>query len=109
MTDAIEPYLQCVLHYRRIQNVHNGMRWFDIKRMGLSITHKIGTYGTKTLQTLDSRYAIQIPTEVLSTGFTPNPRYNNDEYSKVNILSKAKGKSAADKPSIKAELVPSYK
>lgn len=75
VTAEIEPYLQCVLHYRRIQNVHNGMRWFDIKRMGLSITHNIGTQGNKTLESLDSRYAIQIPTEVLSTGFTPNPRY----------------------------------
>ncbi len=109
VTAEIEPYLQCVLHYRRIQNVHNGMRWFDIKRMGLSISHKIGTYGTKVLQTLDSRYAIQIPTEVLSTGFTPNPRYNNDEYIKAKALVGTKGVSSANKVSIKSELIPSYK
>lgn len=99
VTAENEPYLQCVMHYRRIQNVHNGMRWFDIKRYGLSITHNIGTSGTKTLQSLDPRYAIQIPTEVLSTGFTPNPRYT------VSSATKVKGQSAANKPSIKSELV----
>ncbi|MBR5101756.1 MAG: RagB/SusD family nutrient uptake outer membrane protein, partial [Muribaculaceae bacterium] len=60
VTEAIEPYLQCVQHYRRIETVHTGKRWFDIKRYGLELTHKIGASRTETLKTLDPRYAIQI-------------------------------------------------
>jgi len=74
LTDAIEPYLQCIQHFRRIQMVHMGNRWFDIKRFGFSITHKIGIDGVKTLQVLDPRYAIQIPNEVIGAGMESNPR-----------------------------------
>lgn len=27
--------LQCIQHFRRIETIHTGMRWFDIKRFGL--------------------------------------------------------------------------
>ena len=74
LTADITPYVQCVQHFRRIDQVHTGMRWFDIKRLGLEITHKIGRNGVDKLVTLDKRYAIQIPTEVLSAGVEPNPR-----------------------------------
>ena len=74
LTEEMIPYLQCIQHYRRIETIHNGMRWFDIKRYGLSFTHKIGKNRVERLYTLDPRYAIQIPSEVLSAGFTENPR-----------------------------------
>lgn len=74
LTEAMMPYMQCIQHLRRIETVHTGMRWFDIKRLGLSITHKIGRDQVKTLETLDARYAIQIPSEVLSAGVEPNKR-----------------------------------
>jgi len=74
LTDDIEPYLQCVQHFRRIQNVHLGTRWLDIKRFGFSITHKIGISDTKTLEVLDPRYAIQIPDEVIGAGLEANER-----------------------------------
>ena len=74
VTEEMIPYLQCIQHYRRIETIHNGMRWFDIKRYGLSFTHKIGKNRVERLHTLDPRYAIQIPSEVLSAGFTENPR-----------------------------------
>ncbi len=74
LTAEMEPYMQCIQHLRRIETIHNGMRWFDIKRLGLSITHKIGRDEVKTLKTLDPRYAIQIPSEVLSAGLEANPR-----------------------------------
>ena len=74
LTNEIEPYLQCVQHFRRIQFVHMGNRWFDIKRYGFSITHKMGISDSYTLEVLDPRYAIQIPNEVVGAGLTPNPR-----------------------------------
>lgn len=71
------PYLQCVQHFRRMELVHTGMRWLDIKRFGLSFTHTYRsgdeTY-TETLQTLDPRYAIQIPYQTLVAGMEPSRR-----------------------------------
>ena len=77
VTDEIEPYLQCVQHFRRIQLVHMGNRWFDIKRFGFTIEHKMGISDVYTLQVLDPRYAIQIPSEVIGAGLAPNPRSTN--------------------------------
>ena len=74
LTREKEPYLQCVQHFRRIQMSQMGNRWFDIKRFGFSIQHKMGTDAVYTLQVLDPRYAIQIPSEVIGAGLAPNPR-----------------------------------
>ena len=74
MTPEIEPYMQCLQHFRRIQMIHMGNRWFDIKRFGFSITHKMGISDVYTLQVLDPRYAIQIPNEVIGAGLKPNER-----------------------------------
>lgn len=74
VTPEIERVLQCVQHFRRIETVHTGMRWFDIKRFGLEITHKIGKDRVETLTKFDPRRAIQIPVDVLSAGFEPNKR-----------------------------------
>jgi len=74
MTEEIEPYMQCLQHFRRIQLIHMGNRWFDIKRFGFSITHKMGISNVYTLETLDPRYAIQIPNEVIGAGLEPNSR-----------------------------------
>ena len=74
VTEEILPFLQCVQHFRRIETVHTGQRWFDIKRFGLEIPRKIGPTGTDLLEMNDLRKAIQIPNEVLSVGFEPNDR-----------------------------------
>lgn len=75
VTDAIEPLLQCIQHFRRIVTVHNGMRFFDIKRLGLEITHVIGKDArTETLGVFDPRKALQIPNEVIAAGLEPNNR-----------------------------------
>ena len=87
MTDEIEPYMQCVQHFRRIQLVHMGNRWFDIKRFGFSITHDMGISDSYTLQVLDPRYAIQIPNEVIGAGLEPNPRVTNTAESSYVINS----------------------
>lgn len=75
VTDAIEPLLQCIQHFRRIVTVHNGMRFFDIKRLGLEIKHVIGKEArTETLGVFDPRKALQIPNEVIAAGLEPNNR-----------------------------------
>jgi hypothetical protein len=78
-----DNFLQCVLHFRRIETTHLGLRWFDIKRMGIVIYRRnIGrTTGsdifqetTDILKLDDPRRAVQIPPEVISAGMTPTPR-----------------------------------
>lgn len=83
LTSDLEPFLQCVQHFRRIETIHTGMRWFDIKRFGIEITHKIGKERVETLTKLDPRKAIQIPTDVLSAGFEPNQRIPNTGISEI--------------------------
>ena len=51
------------------------MRFFDIKRLGLEITHVIGKDArTETLGVFDPRKALQIPNEVIAAGLEPNNR-----------------------------------
>lgn len=77
-TEAIMPVLQCIQHLRRIETIHKGMRFLDIKRFGIEIAHKIGNniapaYHTMDYLTLDDpRRAVQIPAEVVAAGMEPN-------------------------------------
>lgn len=70
----IKPIIDCVLHFRRIETIYDGLRWFDIKRYGIEIEHAIGKTEVKTLKWNDLRRAIQIPDEVISAGLSPNKR-----------------------------------
>lgn len=87
LTEAMMPYMQCVQHYRRIETVHLGMRWFDIKRLGLALTHYYGRFKEKhVLNTLDEHYAIQIPSEVQMAGLEPNTRSEDETVNAGEIV-----------------------
>jgi len=64
----------CCLHFRRIENIHDGWRWMDLKRYGIEISHIVGTNPADVLTWDDDRRAIQLPQTVLVAGMTPNPR-----------------------------------
>ena len=82
-----EPMLQCVLHFKRIENAAQGLRWFDIKRYGIEIWRRtlreepsvsyVG-YAPDRLDDVltvdDPRRAVQLPEEVISAGMEKNPR-----------------------------------
>ena len=74
VNDRMIPWLQCVQHFRRIETVHKGDRWFDIKRYGIELTHRIGTNRVETLTLNDKRRAIQLPYEVWIAGLEKNVR-----------------------------------
>ena len=75
ISDSQLPYIWCVLHFRRIETLHDGLRWFDIKRYGIELTHEIGyPVVKKRLVWNDDRRAIQLPQEALDGGQTANPR-----------------------------------
>ena len=75
ISDDKLPYIWCVLHFRRIETLHDGMRWFDIKRYGIELTHEVGYPVTKyRLIWNDDRRAIQLPQEAIIGGQKANPR-----------------------------------
>ncbi|MGE8242555.1 MAG: RagB/SusD family nutrient uptake outer membrane protein, partial [Sphingobacterium sp.] len=77
-----ENMLQALLYIRRIETLHMGLRWFDIKRYGIEIERRVISSGTTVasvetatkLVARDKRQALQIPSEVIAAGLTPNPR-----------------------------------
>lgn len=67
-------FIHCVLHFRRCETMHQGLRWFDIKRYGLEVVHPIDGENDLVLKSDDLRKAVQIPDAVISAGLVPNPR-----------------------------------
>lgn len=76
LSDEKLPFINCVLHFRRIETVFDGYRWFDLKRYGIEFSHKIGRTRVETMTKLDPRRALQIPAEVISAGMEPNNRFS---------------------------------
>lgn len=78
VTEEMKPYLWCVLHFRRIETVCTGLRWFDIKRYGIEVTHVTGhrdaANTTDVLVWNDPRRAFQVPIEAISAGLQPTDR-----------------------------------
>ena len=68
------PFVHCALHLRRLEGLHDGLRWHDIKRYGIEIEHVQGKDPARILVWNDDRRAIQLPQEVIMAGLTANPR-----------------------------------
>lgn len=85
------PYIWCVLHFRRIETLHDGMRWFDIKRYGIELTHAMsnGNDGVDSIRLTwdDDRRAMQLPQEVLLAGQQANPRVNIGTRAGASLIS----------------------
>lgn len=79
ITDKVqENLIHCILHARRLTTLHEGLRWQDIKRYGITVYRRFinDTEITVTdeLTPDDPRRAIQIPKDVIAAGMEPNPR-----------------------------------
>ena len=75
VTTEQKPFVDCVLHFRRLDRIFEGHRWFDIKRYGIELEHVIGHGASHVKLTYDDdRRAIQIPSDVVGAGVEPNPR-----------------------------------
>ena len=72
--DDSKKLLWCCLHFRRIETIHDGWRWMDIKRYGIEIEHTTEENGTDRLTWDDPRRAIQLSQRVIVAGLQPNPR-----------------------------------
>ena len=70
----------CLEERRRELSLENGLRWFDIKRLNLSVTHTYiddaGAESTYTLKAGDPLYALPIPFDAIDRNYrlVQNPR-----------------------------------
>lgn len=76
-----ENMLHFVLFIRRLETMHTGLRWFDVKRYGIEITRRViassavgSTDDANMLKARDNRMAMQLPQGVISAGLQKNPR-----------------------------------
>lgn len=74
-----ENMIHYLLQCRRILTLHEGLRWFDIKRYGIEVNRLLysptGSISVaETLAPYDLRKALQLPQDVVTAGLTPNPR-----------------------------------
>lgn len=84
-----ESMLQCVLGLKRMDQMAQGLRWFDIKRYGIEIWRRTMEPNPKAeqydaalkpmrlddvLTVNDPRRAMQLPQDVISAGMKGNPR-----------------------------------
>ncbi|WP_083634377.1 RagB/SusD family nutrient uptake outer membrane protein [Saccharicrinis aurantiacus] len=76
--------IQSVLDIRHREFLHDGLRWFDIKRYNFQIEHEIFGGVSLVLPPNDPRRAVQIPQDALNNGIEPNPReplnYSDNDY-----------------------------
>ena len=80
-----ESMLQALIFMRRYQFLHEGMRWFDTRRFGITVYRYLLDEDAETVVqitdqisdengTPDPRRALQLPADVIAAGLTPNPR-----------------------------------
>jgi hypothetical protein len=74
LTPLQTSYIKALAELRRKDFIHEGLRWFDIKRFRLKITHKYLDLPDAILLKDDKRKALQIPSYVSSLGVEKNPR-----------------------------------
>ena len=67
-------YLWYLLDLRRREFVHEGLRWFDIKRFNFEITHNVFEGSPVNLPKDDNRRVLQIPEQAVAAGLQENPR-----------------------------------
>ncbi|ERJ59612.1 RagB/SusD family nutrient uptake outer membrane protein [Sphingobacterium paucimobilis] len=62
------------LQFRRMEFTSEGMRWFDILRHKLPVTHQTREGNTIKLKEDDAKKVIQLPALAISSGLDANPR-----------------------------------
>ena len=72
----MENLIHCILHLRRVETLHDGLRWYDVKRYGIEISHNKDGMEPEVLKMNDPRRAFQLPQDVINAGLQPNPRNN---------------------------------
>lgn len=75
LTRNRDQLVACALDFRRVEFLHEGLRWFDILRHRMPVTHTTNAGDVFTLSHDDPRRVLQIPREAIAMGgLAPNPR-----------------------------------
>ncbi|MBR1755378.1 MAG: RagB/SusD family nutrient uptake outer membrane protein [Bacteroidaceae bacterium] len=79
LSDDAKRLIDCVLHFRRIETMFEGLRWFDIKRYGITVHHAYrgpqeDDVHHDYLQWNDPRRVLQIPQNVIDAGYPSSNR-----------------------------------
>ena len=77
LTGDDQSVLDCILHFRRIETMFEGLRWFDIKRYGITVYHHYrganeDEIHTDSLTYNDPRRVLQLPNNVIEAGYPAN-------------------------------------
>lgn len=72
--DMTAALYNCILDFKQVNFLFEGMRWFDIIRHNLSVKHETTDRGTLILSPSDPMRVFQIPQEAQSSGIELNPR-----------------------------------
>ena len=79
-TDIRNGLIKAILYYKRAEFIHEGMRWFDILRYKMPVTHATSPDPSGAVQVLatlaadDPRKVLQIPASTSLSGLAQNPR-----------------------------------
>ena len=73
-TNSSGALLQTIIDFRRREFMHEGMRWFDLLRYKIPVTHTNFNGTSQTLAADDKRKVLQIPQESSLSGMPLNPR-----------------------------------
>lgn len=74
MTPVQTSYVKAIAETRRRDFIHEGMRWFDVKRFNIVVNHESYNKPVNILTKDDKRRALQIPLHASATGVELNPR-----------------------------------
>ncbi|MCT4586332.1 MAG: RagB/SusD family nutrient uptake outer membrane protein [Carboxylicivirga sp.] len=69
-----EAIMTVLLDEKRKEFIHEGMRWFDIKRLNLEVIHETFAGEKLVLEQEDKRKVMQIPIDASVRGLEKNPR-----------------------------------
>jgi len=74
MTPVQTSYVKAIADTKRREFLHEGIRYFDVKRFNIVVTHETFNKPTNILEKDDKRRAIQIPLSASTNGVEKNPR-----------------------------------
>ena len=78
LTPLQASYIKAIAEARRKDFLREGLRWFDVKRFNLVVTHNTLQFGKITRSNIlakdDKRRALQIPLRASDNGIEKNPR-----------------------------------
>lgn len=74
ITNSLDQALNCVIDFKRAEYMQEGMRWFDLLRYDIPVTHTTFEGQTLTLASGAKMRVFQLPGTVKLSGMPLNPR-----------------------------------